>query len=161
MLDCCIFNLNMTDKPDLYVFFLLIKNLCYCTWCWDMVEGKTDIHFLNRNILVHKQQSFTAMSHQRLGRIPEQKAKCHGKKVGFTFGFSNMPVSKSLTQIQTFSNQVCQFFQKTCVGFSVEFSFTYVFRDAPMYIFQSCFLTSVFIDASCFYNSFVTCIGHW
>lgn len=107
-----------------------------------MVEAKTDIHFLNRNILVHKQQSFTAMSHQRLGRVPEQKAKCHGKKVGFSFGFSNMPISKSLTQIQTFSNQVCQFFQKSCVGFSVEFSFTYVFRDTPMYIFQSCFLTS-------------------
>ena len=76
--------------------------------------------------------NFTAVSHQGFGRAPEEKAKFCGKKAGFSFGFSDTHILKPLRQIQTFSHQICQFFPKPHLGFSV------------------------FVDASCFYISFVT-----
>lgn len=47
MFDCYIFNWKLTSKPDLYMIFLLMKNLCYYTWCWGSVEGKKPLYFLN------------------------------------------------------------------------------------------------------------------
>lgn len=111
-----------------------MKNLSYCTWCWGTVEGEKTPVFPKYKYPCPQtvKLNFTAMSHQGLGRAPEEKANFCGKKVGFSFGFSNVHILKSLRQVQTFTDQVCQFSPKSHLGFSV------------------------FIDVSCFYIAFVT-----
>ena len=75
------------------------------------------------------------MSHQRLGRPLEEKVNFCGEKAGFSFGFSNVHILKSLRQIQMFSDRVCQFFPKSHLEFFV------------------------FIEVSCFYIS--SCNWYW
>lgn len=110
-----------------------MKNICYCTWCWGTAEGEKSCTSKQKN--PHPQTgklNFTALSHQGLGKGPEKMAKFCGKKAGFSFGFRNVHILKSPRQIQIFSDQVCQFFPKSHLGFSV------------------------FIDVPCFYISFAT-----